>query len=153
MADKRWSGSRVLGVTIVVTVLVTLGIVALLVNIFERKQEARNPFYRVVELTDDTDDPDIGDKLSCRTCHDPHSYTNSRQAFMREDWPPGSTVWSRLQSWNGQASSFMANAPLSGTRSDLNSRALCVACHGYSSDSPNTLPPASEYGAVARLKP
>ena len=26
-------------------------------NIFERKQEARNPFYRVVELTDDTEDP------------------------------------------------------------------------------------------------
>jgi nitrite reductase (cytochrome c-552) len=31
--------------------------VALLMNIFERKQEARNPFYRVVELTDDTEDP------------------------------------------------------------------------------------------------
>ena len=27
---------------------------ALLVNIFERKQEARNPFYRVVELDDET---------------------------------------------------------------------------------------------------
>lgn len=30
---------------------------ALLLNIFERKQEARNPFFRVVELTDDTVDP------------------------------------------------------------------------------------------------
>lgn len=30
---------------------------ALLVNIFERKQEARNPFYRVVELDDHTEDP------------------------------------------------------------------------------------------------
>lgn len=40
-----------------IAVLITVGIVALLVNIFERKQEARNPFYRVVELTDDTDDP------------------------------------------------------------------------------------------------
>jgi nitrite reductase (cytochrome c-552) len=59
MADKRWSGSRILAVTVVVTVLVTLGIVALLVNIFERKQEARNPFYRVVELTDETEDPAI----------------------------------------------------------------------------------------------
>jgi nitrite reductase (cytochrome c-552) len=36
-----------------------LGITALLVNIFERKQEARNPFYRVVELTDETVDPAI----------------------------------------------------------------------------------------------
>src|SRR3712207_214699 len=31
--------------------------VALLLNIFQRKQEARNPFYRVVELNDETTDP------------------------------------------------------------------------------------------------
>ncbi len=35
---------------------------ALLMNIFERKQEARNPFFRVVELTDDTTDPAIWGK-------------------------------------------------------------------------------------------
>ena len=35
---------------------------ALLVNIFQRKQEARNPFFRVVELTDDTIDPNIWGK-------------------------------------------------------------------------------------------
>ena len=35
---------------------------ALLVNIFQRKQEARNPFFRVVELTDDTTDPAIWGK-------------------------------------------------------------------------------------------
>jgi nitrite reductase (cytochrome c-552) len=35
---------------------------ALAVNIMERKQEARNPFYRVVELTDDTVDPAIWGK-------------------------------------------------------------------------------------------
>ncbi|HET7291042.1 MAG TPA: ammonia-forming cytochrome c nitrite reductase subunit c552 [Vicinamibacteria bacterium] len=35
---------------------------ALLINIFERKQEARNPFYRVVELTDDTEDPAVWGK-------------------------------------------------------------------------------------------
>ena len=34
-------------------VLATIVGVALLMNIFERKQEARNPFYRVVELTDE----------------------------------------------------------------------------------------------------
>jgi nitrite reductase (cytochrome c-552) len=39
-----------------------VGAVALLVNIFERKQEARNPFYRVVELTDETVDPAIWGK-------------------------------------------------------------------------------------------
>src|SRR5215212_4254144 len=36
---------------------VTAGVTALLVNIFEHKQEARNPFMRVVELTDETVDP------------------------------------------------------------------------------------------------
>jgi nitrite reductase (cytochrome c-552) len=36
--------------------------VALLTNIIERKNEARNPFYRVVELTDDTVDPEIWGK-------------------------------------------------------------------------------------------
>ncbi len=35
---------------------------ALLVNIFQRKQEARNPFFKVVELTDDTVDPAIWGK-------------------------------------------------------------------------------------------
>jgi nitrite reductase (cytochrome c-552) len=35
---------------------------ALLINIFERKQEALNPFYRVVELTDETEDPEVWGK-------------------------------------------------------------------------------------------
>ena len=38
-------------------VLAGAGGVALLVNIFERKSEARNPFYRVVELSDSVSDP------------------------------------------------------------------------------------------------
>ena len=36
---------------------VVVGLAALLTNIIERKQEARNPFYRVVALTDSTTDP------------------------------------------------------------------------------------------------
>lgn len=35
---------------------------AFLTNIIERKNEARNPFYRVVELTDDTVDPEVWGK-------------------------------------------------------------------------------------------
>jgi len=45
-----------------VATLVTLIAIALLVNIFERKQEAKNPFFRVVELTDETEDPAIWGK-------------------------------------------------------------------------------------------
>jgi nitrite reductase (cytochrome c-552) len=37
-------------------------VTGLLVNIFERKQEARNPFFRVVELTDEIDDPAVWGK-------------------------------------------------------------------------------------------
>ena len=39
-----------------------LVVAALLVNIFQRKQEARNPFYRVVDLNDSTIDPEVWGK-------------------------------------------------------------------------------------------
>ena len=42
-----------------VSVLAAVGGMALLLNIFERRQEARNPFFRVVELTDETEDPAV----------------------------------------------------------------------------------------------
>lgn len=42
--------------------LATFAVTALLINIFERKQEARNPFFRVVDLTDDTEDPVVWGK-------------------------------------------------------------------------------------------
>jgi nitrite reductase (cytochrome c-552) len=35
------------------------GVTALLVSIFQRQQEAREPFHRVVELTEDTVDPEV----------------------------------------------------------------------------------------------
>lgn len=37
--------------------LATVGLLALLTNIFERQQEARSPFFRVVEITDTTANP------------------------------------------------------------------------------------------------
>jgi nitrite reductase (cytochrome c-552) len=46
----------------VLAVLAGAGGVALLVNIFERKAEARNPFYRVVELNDSVTDPAVWGK-------------------------------------------------------------------------------------------
>src|SRR5687768_14544036 len=53
---------RLFFVIVGVAVLATIVGVGLLMNIFERKQEARNPFYRVVELTDDTEDPAVWGK-------------------------------------------------------------------------------------------
>ena len=53
---------KLIVVTAFVAALAAAGITALLVNIMERKQEARNPFYRVVELTDETEDPEVWGK-------------------------------------------------------------------------------------------
>jgi nitrite reductase (cytochrome c-552) len=45
------------GAVALVAALAAVGGAALLVNIMERKQEAKNPFFRVVDLTEDTVDP------------------------------------------------------------------------------------------------
>src|SRR5690606_26689462 len=52
-SESRWRWPIIIGVV----ALATIGLLALLTNIFERQQEARNPFYRVVEITDTTTNP------------------------------------------------------------------------------------------------
>jgi len=52
---KRLAG--LLFVTALLSAAVAIGITALLVNIFQRKVEAKNPFYRVVTLDENTVDP------------------------------------------------------------------------------------------------
>ncbi|HEU4837492.1 MAG TPA: ammonia-forming cytochrome c nitrite reductase subunit c552 [Pyrinomonadaceae bacterium] len=52
---------RFVALVALITLATVFGL-ALLVNIFQRKQEARNPFFRVVELTDDTVDPGVWGK-------------------------------------------------------------------------------------------
>lgn len=63
MNKNKWMFLAVGGAAIA-TVLVT----ALLVNIFERKSEGKNPFYRVVEINDEIDDPAVWGK------NFPHQY-------------------------------------------------------------------------------
>ena len=48
--------------TAIVAAVLAIAITALLVNIFKRKTEARNPFYRVVALSDNIDDPALWGK-------------------------------------------------------------------------------------------
>ena len=60
--NSRWTGRRFVLLTALVATLATISGVALLINIFERRQEGRNPFYRVVELTDETEDPAVWGK-------------------------------------------------------------------------------------------
>jgi nitrite reductase (cytochrome c-552) len=55
-------GGRRTTLLIVIVAAATVAVLALLISIFERKQEARNTFVRVVEVTDDTEDPAIWGK-------------------------------------------------------------------------------------------
>jgi nitrite reductase (cytochrome c-552) len=61
-SDSTRSNRRLFFLIIAVAALATIVGVGLLINIFERKQEGRNPFYRVVELTDETEDPAVWGK-------------------------------------------------------------------------------------------
>ncbi|WCJ59427.1 ammonia-forming cytochrome c nitrite reductase subunit c552 [Fontisphaera persica] len=58
----RSKAMRVALLTIIVACGVTIVGLAFLTTIVERKQEAKNPFFRVVELNDDTQDPAIWGK-------------------------------------------------------------------------------------------
>jgi nitrite reductase (cytochrome c-552) len=64
MSDRP-SGSlsaRTLAIVVLATAALAVGVTALLVNVFERQQEGRNPFYRVVDLDDTVDDPALWGK-------------------------------------------------------------------------------------------
>src|SRR5689334_22897778 len=55
--SRRW-----LVATVVLAAVAVFAVTALLINIVERKQEAKNPFYRVVDLNDTIDDPAVWGK-------------------------------------------------------------------------------------------
>ncbi|MDH3587645.1 MAG: ammonia-forming cytochrome c nitrite reductase subunit c552, partial [Gammaproteobacteria bacterium] len=54
--QSGWSTTGILAL-IVIVAIATAAVTALLVNVFERKTEARQPFLRLVEVTEDTTDP------------------------------------------------------------------------------------------------
>lgn len=58
MSERTWT-TRQLAVWTAIAAAGAIGVAVLLVSVFEHREEARNPFYRVVELTDDTEDPAI----------------------------------------------------------------------------------------------
>lgn len=59
--SRRRSVGLIAGIVIAAAVFAVGGL-GLLMNVMERKQEGRNPFFRVVELTDDTEDPAVWGK-------------------------------------------------------------------------------------------
>ncbi len=56
--DNVRPSRRLLTFTILLAAVAAIAVAALLVTVFEHKQEARNMFYRVVELNDGVEDPD-----------------------------------------------------------------------------------------------
>jgi len=62
MPEDSPRSRRFMLTTVVLAAIAAFAVTALLVNIFERKQEAHNPFYKVVELNDKTDDPAVWGK-------------------------------------------------------------------------------------------
>jgi nitrite reductase (cytochrome c-552) len=59
---KRFSTTRIVVATAVLSAVAAVAATALLVNVMERKHEAQNPFYRVVALDDETEDPAVWGK-------------------------------------------------------------------------------------------
>jgi predicted CxxxxCH...CXXCH cytochrome family protein len=87
-----------------------------------------------------------GDKLGCSECHDPHAWDSANKdwhAFFRPSklygYPSRTGRWNTIFSANPRASSYMANPVASGVqpRSDVDSRKMCILCHG---DSNSTVP-------------
>jgi nitrite reductase (cytochrome c-552) len=61
LAKKQGSAGLLIGLIVVVAIAAGL-VTALLTNIVERKAEARDPYVRLVEVTEDTTDPEVWGK-------------------------------------------------------------------------------------------
>jgi nitrite reductase (cytochrome c-552) len=55
--NKKSGSVRIFVGIIVIVAIAAVAVTALLVNIFERKSEALNPYVRLVEVTEDDTDP------------------------------------------------------------------------------------------------
>src|ERR1051326_8838909 len=141
---------------VVLAAISAVAVTALLINIFERKQEARNPFYRVVELNDTIDDPAVWAKnfpmqydLYTRTVDMqrtkyggsealPHSPTQAdpRSVVARsklEQDPRLKTIWAGYafsadyRERRGHA--YMLEDQTFTQRQNFNPPAMCINCH------------------------
>ena len=142
--------------TVVLAAVAAVAVTALLINIFERKQEAKNPFYRVVELNDTVDDPAVWGKnfplqydLYLRTVDQQRTKYGGSEALphVPTDADPRSTIArSRLeedprlkQMWAGYAfgkdyrerrgHAYMLEDQTYTERQQFNPPAMCINCH------------------------
>lgn len=147
---------RLFVAVIVLAAIATLAVTALLINIFERKQEAKNPFYRVVELNDTIDDPAIWAKdfpmqydLYLRTVDMERTKYGGSEAMPRSPTaadPRSVVARSKLEQdprlktiWAGYAFSadyrerrghaYMLDDQTFTGRQQFNPPAMCINCH------------------------
>ncbi len=142
--------------TVVLAAIAIFAVTALLINIFERKQEARNPYFRVVELNDTIADPAVWGKnfpmqydLYLRTLDmqrtkyggseaEPHSPTQAdpRSLVARskvEDDPRLKTMWAGYafakdyRERRGHA--YMLDDQTFTERQQFNPPGACMNCH------------------------
>ncbi|PYT87636.1 MAG: ammonia-forming cytochrome c nitrite reductase subunit c552 [Acidobacteria bacterium] len=147
---------KLLIIVIALAAVATLAVTALLINIFERKQEAKNPFYEVVDLNDTIDDPAVWAKnfpfqydLYKRTVDMqrtkyggseamPHSPTEAdpRSVVARsklEEDPRLKTIWAGYafsadyRERRGHA--YMLEDQTFTERQKFNPPAMCINCH------------------------
>lgn len=147
---------RLLITTIVLAAVAAFAVTALLINIFERKQEAKNPFYRVVELNDSISDPAMWGKnfpmqydLYLRTVDQVRTRYGGSEALphVPTDADPRSTIArSKLEEdprlktmWAGYAFSkdyrerrghaYMLEDQMFTERQQFNPPGACLNCH------------------------
>ncbi|MEO6332439.1 MAG: ammonia-forming cytochrome c nitrite reductase subunit c552, partial [Gemmatimonadaceae bacterium] len=153
----RRSFYALLGALTVGAALAAIGIVALLTNIFERKQEARDPFFRSVVLTDTTQDPEVWGRnfplqydLYRRTVDQQRTRYGGSEALPRmpSDADPRSVVaQSRLDEdprlrefWDGYAFSrdfreerghayMLVDQEMTGRQRVASQPGACIHCH------------------------
>lgn len=146
-----------LGVLTVGAALAAVGIVALLTNIFERKQQARDPFFRTVVITDTTQDPEVWGRnfplqydLYLRTVDQQRTRYGGSEAMPRTptDADPRSIVaQSRLEEdarlrefWDGYAFSkdfreerghayMLVDQEMTGRQQASPQPGACIHCH------------------------
>src|SRR5512140_2468555 len=148
--------SRMFIAVVILTAFAAIAVVALLINIFERKQEAKNTFYRVVELNDTIDDPATWGKnfpmqydLYQRTVDmqrskyggseaEPHSPTQAdprsvvARSKLQED-PRLKTMWAGYafssESRERRGHAYMLEDQTFTERQQFNPPGACLNCH------------------------
>ena len=147
---------RLLMAVVALAAVATVAVTALLINIFERKQEAKNPFYRVVELNDTIDDPAVWAKdfpmqydLYMRTVDMQRTKYGGSEAMPQspsEADPRSVVARSKLEQdprlktiWSGYSFSkdyrerrghaYMLDDQTFTERQQFNPPAMCINCH------------------------